>query len=164
MVFGFEHTVSDLRDTQGRIVVLFQDQRVFLRQFTDLVQRWRLLMTGHPEVVVGDHVLRHHIGTLLVFERQGMDEVSLALLEGLCTLVPLLHHKAVRNLQTGQDEVEHLHIITVGLTSIITELIGRELPVADNGQRVVFRIFPDKQCLCWLYMTERQQTGRNEDI
>jgi len=43
-----------------------------------------------------------------------------------------LHYKAVWDLQTVEDDIEHFDVIAVGLAFVVAELIGRELPVADN--------------------------------
>ena len=40
-----------------------------------------------------------------------------------------------------EHEVEHLDVIAVGLARIVAELIGRELPVADDDERVLVGVF-----------------------
>ena len=45
------------------------------------------------------------------------------------------------DLQLVKDNVEDFYVKTVGLTLVVSELIGRKLPVADNDERAVFGIF-----------------------
>ena len=57
--------------------------------------------------------------------------------------IPLLHHIAVRNVQTVENHVEYLDVIAVRLPFVIAELVGWELPVADNHEWLFLCIFVD---------------------
>ena len=120
------------QDTDGCIVVGFHDERILRICLTDLRQ-WLLLRTSDRDNTVEvKQITRHDIGALHVIEREGKDEVCLTVFEGLRGHIPLLHYKAVWDLQTVEDDVEHFDVIAVGLAFVVAELIGRELPVADN--------------------------------
>ena len=70
-----------------------------------------------------------------------MDQIGFARFKCLGTLIPLLHDKLMGDLQLVKDDVEDFNVETVGLTLVVSELIGRKLPVADNDERAVFGIF-----------------------
>ena len=88
-----------------------------------------------------------------------MDEVGLTVFEGLGCLVPFLHDKLMGDVQLVQYEVEYLDIIAVGLSVVITELVGREFPVADNNQRVLLGVFTCILCSCRQQDAKAEQTG-----
>ena len=85
-------------------------------------------------------ITRHDIGSLHIIEGEGKDEVCLSAFKSLCGHIPLLHYIAVGDVQTVENDVQHLDVIAVGLTVVIAEFVRRELPVADDHERVFLSI------------------------
>ena len=86
-------------------------------------------------------VASHDIGPFHIVEGESEYEVGLSALKGLCGHIPLLHHITVGDVQTVEDDVKHLDVIAVRLAFVVAELIGRELPIADNHEWLILRIF-----------------------
>ena len=143
VVFGMEGQIVHLGQAQIAIVVLLEHDGIVLSDIADVVDGRRGMEAGYPHVVIGDHVLRHDIGRMLILEGEGVDEVGLAALEGLGTLVPLVHLVLVGDVQTGEYQVEHLDVIAVGVAHVVEELIGRELPVAGDDEGALLGVLPD---------------------
>ena len=97
-------------------------------------------MTGCAQIIVVNVFLSRNKRTLIVEIGQGVDEISIMVLEHHGGLMPLLHHKLVRNIQTAKNQVKNLDIISRRLAVGIKELKRSEVPVADDGQRVILSI------------------------
>ena len=69
-----------------------------------------------------------------------MNEVSVMVFEHHRGLVPLLRHKLMGNVQTVQNQVEDIDIISRWLAIGIEEFERSEIPVADDGQRVMLGV------------------------
>ena len=73
-----------------------------------------------------------------------MDKVCLMALKGLDSLIPFLHDKLMGDSEFVKDEVQHFDIVSVGLTMVISELVRRKLPVADDNKRTFISVLPDQ--------------------
>ena len=138
-----EGQIVHLGQAQIAIVVLLEHDGIVLSDIADVVDGRRGMEAGYPHVVIGDHVLRHDIGRMLILEGEGVDEVGLAALEGLGTLVPLVHLVLVGDAQLGEYQVEHLDVIAVGVAHVVEELVRRELPVAGDDEGALLGVLPD---------------------
>ena len=69
-------------------------------------------MTGCAQIIVVNVFLSRNKRTLIVEIGQGVDEISIMVLEHHGGLMPLLHHKLMRDIQTAKNQVEDLDIIS----------------------------------------------------
>ena len=89
---------------------------------------------GHFEGVVIDVFLGGGVGLHMIVGVEGVDEVGLTLLEHFRGNVPLLRDELVGDVKAGEDEVEHLDVVAGGLTLVVQELEGLEVPVAHDNE------------------------------
>ena len=129
------------QDTDGRIVIGLHDERIFCAQGTDPRQRLLVRTSDGDNTVEVQQIPGHDIGPLHVIEGERKNKVCFTALEGFRGHIPLLHQIAVRDLQTVEYDVKHLDVIAVRLAFVVAEFVGRELPVADDHEWMVFRVF-----------------------
>ena len=78
---------------------------------------------------------------VLIEIEEGMNEVSLAVLEHVGGNMPFLHDELMGNIETFENHVEDVNVIACGLPLAVEELERTEIPVADDDQRVFVGIF-----------------------
>jgi hypothetical protein len=81
------------------------------------------------------------VGGVPIEIEEGMNEVSLAVLEHVGGHMPLLHDEFVRDIETVENQVEDINVIACGLPLAVEEFERTEVPVADDDQRVFVGIF-----------------------
>ena len=129
------------QNSDGCIIIGFHNERIFFSQQIDLCQRLFLRTPDGDNTVEMKQVACHDIGPLHIIKGEGKDEVCFTTLKGFCGHIPLLHYIAVRDVQTIENDVKHLDVIAIRFALVVAELIRWELPVADNDERLLFRIF-----------------------
>ena len=92
----------------------------------------RLAVVQYVARAVGRHVGRVPHG--------GYYQVGPVFFKVLRGVYTLFHLEAVGYLHGFEDGFQHVYVVTVGLTGIVAELVGLELPVAGHRQRVLFGV------------------------
>ena len=134
MIFACKGNGVDIVEAQGGIVIAFEDEGVTGGEVADMVEGRGGGEAGHFEGVVIDVFLGGGVGLHMIVGVEGVDEVGLTLLEHFRGNVPLLRDELVWDVKAGEDEVEHLDVVAGGLTLVVQELEGLEVPVAHDNE------------------------------
>lgn len=94
-------------------------------------------MTGGTDVIIVDVLLGLDIRTRLVIDRECVDEICLMGKEHVTGRLPFLHHELMGYLQTVENDIKYLNVISCRFAFAIKELKRTEVPVACHYQRML---------------------------
>jgi hypothetical protein len=141
MELGDELDVVHDIDSQSGIVILREQHRIGRFQTVERLQWRHIKSVGHLQIVIVQILMSGDVGMVLIEIEEGMNEVSLAVLEHVGGNMPFLHDELMGNIETFENQVEDINVIACRLALAVEELERTEIPVADDDQRVFVGIF-----------------------
>jgi hypothetical protein len=82
--------------------------------------QWRHIKSvGHLQIVIVQILMSGDVGMVLIEIEEGMNEVSLAVLEHIGGHMPLLHDKLMGDIETVENQVEDINVIACRLALAI---------------------------------------------
>ena len=132
-----------LQHPESRIVISFHCEQTAFAKLFDISQRRSAALVGYLYLirVYGLTAVIYRSGMLAPVIQRLYDEIHLAFLKHLNSLFTLPHYEKIRDFQVFEHPIEHIYVISCRLTVVIYIFKRREIPVYNDSQRPLGRIW-----------------------